>query len=105
MVVDAEVLSTREARTLERRESGRNTAAQRSYSRQSKRDLAKRYLLSSLASRIASSGSLFAANIGEACPGSAGLMFSSSSSISGSALSSSAALTTLVYVPGLEIVS
>lgn len=46
-------------KALVERVSGRKTAAQRSNSRQSKKDLASRYLLSSLASRAASSGSLF----------------------------------------------
>ena len=47
-------VSTRETREVL---VGRNTAAQRSYSRQSKYDLASRYLEYSWASRRASSGS------------------------------------------------
>lgn len=77
-----------EFRTLESNESGRKTAAQRSYSWQSKKDLASRYLLSSLASSAASSGSLFGVLMGEVKPVSP----MSSPSVSGSALSSSAAL-------------
>jgi hypothetical protein len=77
-------------RTLVRSASGRKTAAQRSYSRQSKKDFAKRYLLSSFASSAASSGSLFWEYIGDlGCCSSVGC---SSSLGSGSDVRSSAAL-------------
>ena len=82
------VVSDLEFKTLDKSESGRKTAAHRSYSWQSKKDLASRYLLSSLASKAASSGSLFGVIMGDVNDGSG----TSSLSVSGSALSSSAAL-------------
>lgn len=91
-VVEAAGFSPRDVRMLERRESGRKTAAHRSYSLQSKKDLARRYLLSSLASSAASSGSVLDVYMGDVYLPSAGSGCSSSSSVSGRALSSSAAL-------------
>lgn len=75
-------------------ESGRNVVAQRSYSLQSKNDLASRYLFISLASSDASSGSALGVNAGDTHVFEASDISVSSRDISGSgiALRSSAAL-------------
>ena len=81
---------------------GRKTAAQRSYSRQSKYDLASRYLFISRDSRRASSGSEFEArtigtgggNCSTSCMGESGSVSESGvrSPVDGSEVASSAAL-------------
>jgi hypothetical protein len=77
--------------------SGRKTAAHRSYSRQSKSDLARRYWFISFASRAASSGSTFPVTTIGGCPfGGTSVIWESSdsdiSSLDGIDVRSSAAL-------------
>lgn len=85
--------SGRDVRMAVKRLSGKKTAAQRSYSRQSNSDLANKYLLTSLASRAASSGSWFGENTGDMNSSSSwASSCCDSDSSSGRALSSSAAL-------------